>query len=157
MQSKCLCCQWIFWSHLLTLIISSSVKKVLVLFCFGFFSTFIKANSCVSSVSRAAVLLEGLSEVFECLRWMSWDKKILWLFDGLGGLQVWRICSVWKCDEQYQRPYLRANSRDSISVTLKGFNMLVVAQEIHILRSQILQKLRASNAQILNFPLFLFS
>lgn len=32
-----------------------------------------------------------------------------------------------------------------------------MAQEIHVLRSQILQKLRASNAQILNSLLFLFS
>lgn len=32
-----------------------------------------------------------------------------------------------------------------------------MAQEIHVLRSQILQKLRANNAQILNSLLFLFS
>lgn len=32
-----------------------------------------------------------------------------------------------------------------------------MAQDIHILRSQILQKWRASNAHILNFSLFLFS
>lgn len=32
-----------------------------------------------------------------------------------------------------------------------------MAQDIHILRSQIPQKLTASNAQILNFALFLFS
>lgn len=32
-----------------------------------------------------------------------------------------------------------------------------MAQEIHILRSQILHKLTPTNAQILNFALFLFS
>lgn len=111
MQSKCLCCQWIFWSHLLTLIISFLVKNVLVSFCFGFFSTFIKANSCVSSVSRAAVLLEGLSEVFECLWWMSWDKKCF------GSLMAWVVC---KADRFVQFGNVMSSIRGHIYVLIQG-------------------------------------
>lgn len=86
-------------------------KKVLVLFCFGFFPTFIKANSCVSSVSRAAVLLESLSEVFECLWWMSWDKTYF------GSLMAWVVC---KADRFVQFGNVMSSIRGHTYVVIQG-------------------------------------